>query len=539
MNRCNSASELSSSSRLALAETFDLLKQLINRTALPRKKQQHYLTWLDSDAVDHISSRDERVHIYREFPSSKPLAIYEHQLKLWYWFFGSQGLLHELQQGPTFASIVSSRQSQRSEDRQRWFRKFLHAAQAIDRLQDWWLLFPTIATGPLSEHVAQRCNIRSIKCEIISWTDLLERLILRVDQRPDYFPSDNQLECWITPSLEQHIDLSPQDSCAVPNAQGKDRNLYDLLSIRLPDRLHVIDLRTGGNMDQLIAERLQADTSQAASVRIYRLLNEDKRAQQLHLGYGAIDWLIAERPQKTPTMQSIDSAEPEVTQSQVTAAQVTAAQIIGPTIYSPTFLTSCLPRIDHDTPWPYLTHCTRAKLFEWSDSSLSADWDRWLLDGLPEEASPWETLVQIARSQRLLASPDMTREKTATISFSAVPLQDLLSRRTYRSHLRRWDWEPYGVCIRQTALQALGAREVIYGDETTWNNLSTQTRPWFQPRYSRNGKIDWQEEREWRILGDLRLRKIPWDAAFFFVPTTHEAWQLSRIASWPVAVIDP
>ena len=539
MNRCNSASELSSPSRLALAELFELLQQLVNRTALPRKKQQHYLAWLNSDAVDHISNGDVLVHIYRKFPSSKPLAIYDHHPKLWYWFFGSQGLLHELQQCPSFASIVSSRQSQRSEDRQRWFRKFLHAAQAIDRLQDWWLLFPTIATGPLSEHVAQRCNIRSIKCETLSWPDSLERLILRGDQKTDHLPTDNQLECWITPSLEQHLDISPQPSLAVPNTHGKDRQICDLLSIRLPDRLHVIDIRTGGNMDQLIAERLQADTSQAASIRIYRLLNEDKRAQQLHLGWGAIDWLIAERTQKNSATQRIDSVAPQVIDPEVTESLVTESLVTGPALYNPMFSTSCLPRIDHDTPWPYLTHCTRAKLFEWSDSSLTADWDRWLLDGLPEAASPWETLLQIARSQRLLASPDMTREKNATISFSAVPLYDLLSRRTYRSHLRRWDWEPYGVCIRQSALQALGAREVVYGDETTWNNLSTQTRPWFQPRYSRNGKIDWQEEREWRILGDLRLRKLPWDAAFFFVPTPQEALRLSRIAAWPVAVVAP
>ena len=154
---------------------------------------------------------------------------------------------------------------------------------------------------------------------------------------------------------------------------------------------------------------------------------------------------------------------------------------------------------------------------------MRADWDRWLLEELPDESSPWLSLLHIVESQRLLAAPGMTRQQVATISFSAVPLPELLDRRTYRNHLRRWDWEPYGLCIHRSVLEELGVREVIYGDESTWENLPDKSRPWFQPRYSRNGKIDWQEEREWRMVGDLRLRRIPWHSLFFFVPNSSEA----------------
>jgi hypothetical protein len=80
---------------------------------------------------------------------------------------------------------------------------------------------------------------------------------------------------------------------------------------------------------------------------------------------------------------------------------------------------------------------------------------------------------------------------------------------------------------------------VIYGEESTWNDLDRESRPWFQPRFSRNGKLDWQEEKEWRLLGDLRLRKLPWESIFFFVPSRAEAERLSRISPWPVAVVEP
>lgn len=531
MNRCDSAPELiikptigpafkpESKSWIAFDEVFHLLHHWLNEADLPRKPKERYLAWLDNEAVHTLPTLRHNFRVCSSFPS-QPSDTEQNSLpNLWYWFIGNKGLLRELDHQQKFAAVVSSRQSYRSEDRRRWFRKFMHAAQAIDRDNNWWLLFPSIATGPLSEHVARRCQVRSVKCELLPWLSLLERLLQLCTSRIDVFQDYRQVQCWFTPFL--HSDREPftyKNANLLGMSTEWKNNLYDSLSIHLPQRLHVIDIREGGNMDQLITDRLRAYPERDPSVRIYRLLNEKATAQQKHLELGAIDWLMIE-----PT---IAHTEPVIDNEPSDNA-----------ICNPIFTLHWPPDSFEPTIWPYLTHCTRARLFEWSDTTLSAEWDRWLFNGSPEESSPWETLLQIARAQRLVSSPQMTRDKVSTISFSAVPLLELLSRRTYRSHLRRWDWEPYGVCIHKAALAELPVREVIYGDEATWNHLSLEERPWFQPRFSRNGKLDWQEEKEWRLVGDLRLRKLPWETVFFFVPTLQEAQLLSRISSWPVAVV--
>ena len=171
MNRCDSASALAIRpaigpefySRVAFDEVLYLLHHWLNDANLPRKTKERYLAWLDNEAVHTLPTLSQNFRVYSSFPSP-PSKLEQNGLpNLWYWFIGNKGLLHELDHQQNFAAVVSSRQSYRSEDRQRWFRKFLHAAQAIDRDNDWWLLFPSIAAGPLSEHVARRCQVRSVK----------------------------------------------------------------------------------------------------------------------------------------------------------------------------------------------------------------------------------------------------------------------------------------------------------------------------------------------------------------------------------------
>lgn len=506
--------------RVALETVIGLIRQLTLQSVSPRTARDFPFSWFEDNAHRQRRAFAACLQVYCEFPSLRGSPNFCQEHPLWYWLIGSPGLLHELQHHPKFAAVVSSRQSYRNEDRQRWFLKFLKAARSIDRDQDWWLYFPSIATGRLSEHIAQRCEMKSVKCETLSSLALLDRLYRLTTEPMDFAKNNRQVQCWITPALDSTTAKDfLQNHFASQKRTDRKPSFCDTLSIHLPQRLHVIDLREGGNIDQLLEERLVEDRFRDPSVRLYRLKEETPQSRQTHLQQGAIDWIIFDpRPMKITR---------------------TSEELLGQhRIYNPIFRVSSLCSKSTLTDWPYLTHCTRARLFEWSDTKLSSDWDRWLLYDLPEESSPWETLLQIASSQRLLSFPEMTRDKNPTISFSAVPLMELLSRRAYRSHLRRWDWEPYGLCIRKSALQGYPVREVIYGEESTWNDLNREDRPWFQPRFSRSGKLDWQEEKEWRLLGDLRLRKLPWESIFFFVPSRSEAERLSRISPWPVALVE-
>jgi hypothetical protein len=84
---------------------------------------------------------------------------------------------------------------------------------------------------------------------------------------------------------------------------------------------------------------------------------------------------------------------------------------------------------------------------------------------------------------------------------------------------------------------------VIYGDDRTWQQLSTAERPFFQLRISRSGRgaerIDWTLEREWRHIGDVDLRRLPSSAGLVFVPTHEAARQIAALSRWPVTVLEP
>ena len=64
--------------------------------------------------------------------------------------------------------------------------------------------------------------------------------------------------------------------------------------------------------------------------------------------------------------------------------------------------------------------------------------------------------VADSRSGRLIASSEFVRGETPVVSLTAVPLGEIRTLRTYRSHLSRWDFEPYGICIRRDWLQRRG-----------------------------------------------------------------------------------
>jgi hypothetical protein len=123
------------------------------------------------------------------------------------------------------------------------------------------------------------------------------------------------------------------------------------------------------------------------------------------------------------------------------------------------------------------------------------------------------------------------------VCFTAVPLGELPERTVFRKHLARWDFVPYGLAIRKSILKSAGCREVIYGDESDWYELPNDDRPWFQIKTSKNGKIDWTQEQEWRLVGDLDLTKIDSGDAFAFVKTRQDAMRLSEICRWPIVVL--
>ena len=112
-----------------------------------------------------------------------------------------------------------------------------------------------------------------------------------------------------------------------------------------------------------------------------------------------------------------------------------------------------------------------------------------------------------------------------------MPLDELLRRKIFRSHLGRWDWEPFGIMIRRDILERLGARPVIYGTDAEFNDLDHRDRPFFQAA----GKSDqWLSEKEWRLPSSLDLSSLPPDAVRIFVENPKSAHQFAKKFPWPV-----
>ena len=142
----------------------------------------------------------------------------------------------------------------------------------------------------------------------------------------------------------------------------------------------------------------------------------------------------------------------------------------------------------------------------------------------------------------IYGSSELTRDERPVVCLSEIPLDRLQAHRVFRSHLGRWDFEPFGIAIARSYLESTGARPVIYGDETVWEQLPDNDRPFFQhvnaSQYeSKSQPIDWRTEKEWRIVGDLDLDKIPRDQAIVFVHSIQDAKLAGSISNWPVVVL--
>ncbi len=61
-------------------------------------------------------------------------------------------------------------------------------------------------------------------------------------------------------------------------------------------------------------------------------------------------------------------------------------------------------------------------------------------------------------------------------------LSEFRSRRTFRNHLNRFDFEPWGIAFRRSALKGL-AQAVTYGSDDDWHRLPEQARHFFRKQH--------------------------------------------------------
>ena len=183
----------------------------------------------------------------------------------------------------------------------------------------------------------------------------------------------------------------------------------------------------------------------------------------------------------------------------------------------------------------YLTHWTRAPRGGWPDEPRSAYLDRLLLGEPIEADSACDSLLRIIRTRRICGSNRGIRGGHSMVCLTAVPLEQWSRRRVYRRHRTRFDFEPYGICLRRKWIEDRGGRSVIYGTDRDWRSLPSDQQPFFQKACTTNcSTLDWMEEREWRFRGELDLRDCTAADAWVFAATQEDVERLQAVSPWPV-----
>lgn len=189
----------------------------------------------------------------------------------------------------------------------------------------------------------------------------------------------------------------------------------------------------------------------------------------------------------------------------------------------------------------YLFHCTRAPSGPWPGESMEEYLDK-LISCREVQRTAIDSLLRIAKQKKILASERLNRTNVRVVSFTHSSLCQIRKMRTFRSHLARWDFEPYGIGVRKIDLQtAFQAQPVIYGDDQYFANLPEDIKPFFQPAttLTKSGNfIHWTEEREWRVKGDIDLSRIDERELLFFVPSRTEAAKIDCQINGNLIVLD-
>lgn len=189
-----------------------------------------------------------------------------------------------------------------------------------------------------------------------------------------------------------------------------------------------------------------------------------------------------------------------------------------------------------------LIHWTRGVYGPWSGET-TADYFNELTrckSGNPRDG--FATLRHIALTGVLRGDGRMVRGGVPVISFTERNPRETMESSSYRSALGRWNYEPYGIAINRDRLVEFGTRKVIYGNRNDYNLLNPALKPYYQytGRRNRGGateKVNWEKEREWRIIGDIDIESIKQDV-MLIVPTREEAIGLRDVLDYEIAVLE-
>lgn len=416
---------------------------------------------------------------------------------------------------------------------------------------------PTVSQ--FTDHLIQTCGVPAVRCEVPTNRLSLRGWMRRVVRSAVCSDPDGAAAVWVSPLVAG--DLEGREHAAHP--------LTDRLQIGLADRIVVLGIREGGHLESLLRLRARDNRDPASVVEVPDCVTSTAlhalETSPLTLTRRTV-WSMSEQrllsePQtqdaslsekrRCATADTVDSPQVRRGRGDMLAEMDSQrrAELLPVTRYLLHWTRAS------DAPWPDQTVSEYLDDVLWSAPSPSVDCGRavegWRSDMSLRDGTALATLARICRQQRLLASSRAIRGGHAVVCFSARTIGELHQLRQFRPHRRRWDFEPFGIAIALTWLVQRGARPVIYGNETTWNNLPPVQRPFFQKlsrpeRHGAQGRRtrrapdqDWRSEREWRIAADVDLSSLTARQAFVFVPADVDPGLLNDVCRWPMIRLRP
>ena len=330
------------------------------------------------------------------------------------------------------------------------------------------------------------------------------------------------------------IQFVPEASQAIPPVPLVQDRAIAFLS----DHLFALHVRKGGAIETLLQQRLETPEIPPSSTYItIQAANGSKpvasQVQRRLIDIGAVGWFIAS-PSAEPNQKEAAATNFGI---QPSDAIEDISQYRNRTTGTSQLLIR-LTTLRKSSSRKYLIHYTRARRGPWPDQSLSQFHDEILHQPWTDKPSVLGTLIRILDQQRLIGTTDLRRSQQETVCFSERPIDELPSMRRFQSHLGRWDWEPYGLLIDLEWMVEQGARPVQYISPEEAKLRDADSLVYCQVVSSHGGKHDWTQEQEWRVAGDLRLHRVPFEKCFVFVPNDSEAKKIQRISRWPILSLE-
>jgi hypothetical protein len=427
-------------------------------------------------------------------------------------------------------ALVSSRLGRDLDHQTTWFTVLRAACAKIDRQRDLLLWATSTTTAQYVKRAASLFGLRVLQIEVPQDdTQPLENWLDRLETTSGH-GADQFYEAVLSPPIDTQQAPSEAAVCHIP--------LRDRAVVALGDQIMAFRVRRNGHVHQLMRARLSDAGWPVASVYIAlgpELVRTEMAGELME--QGAVGWVVLGTIGETPDARG--RAVATGIGSQVGSRSARAAA--GAAADEAQLASGRIVLLPPSDDWPYLTHCTRRRDGPWPQQDEAEHIDDLILARPDADHSALSTLRRILEQRRLIAMAEAIRGATRVVSFTAVPLAELRRLRVFRPHRGRWDFEPYGICIRRDWLEGCGVRHVVYGDDPLWEDLSPDDRPFFQLRRTRRpaarGSIDWAVEDEWRVVGDVDLSQIPRDAAMVFVPSRAEAQVVAGLSRWPVTVV--